>query len=57
MGWGLNAQRLESQQPIQSAPLQLQSIPDPEPGPGQLLLKVKACGVCLTDLHTVEGDL
>lgn len=53
----MNAQRLESQQPIQSAPLQLQSIPDPEPGPGQLLLKVKACGVCLTDLHTVEGDL
>jgi propanol-preferring alcohol dehydrogenase len=29
----------------------------PKPGPGQLLLRVKACGVCRTDLHIVEGDL
>src|SRR5262245_53065201 len=29
----------------------------PEPGAGQLLLKVKACGVCRTDLHVVDGEL
>jgi propanol-preferring alcohol dehydrogenase len=32
-------------------------LPDPEPGPGQLLLSVSACGVCRTDLHIVDGDL
>jgi propanol-preferring alcohol dehydrogenase len=31
--------------------------PDPEPGPGQLLLRVHACGVCRTDLHIVDGEL
>jgi alcohol dehydrogenase, propanol-preferring len=31
--------------------------PMPEPGAGQLLLKVKACGVCRTDLHVVDGEL
>lgn len=30
---------------------------DPESGPGQLLLRVRACGVCRTDLHIVDGDL
>jgi propanol-preferring alcohol dehydrogenase len=29
----------------------------PEPGPGQIRVKVKACGVCRTDLHVVDGDL
>jgi propanol-preferring alcohol dehydrogenase len=29
----------------------------PEPGPGQVRLRVRACGVCHTDLHTVEGEL
>ena len=29
----------------------------PDPGPGQVLLKVHACGVCRTDLHVVDGDL
>jgi len=29
----------------------------PEPGPGQVLLRVRACGVCRTDLHVVDGDL
>lgn len=31
--------------------------PDPEPGPGEVRLRVKACGVCRTDLHVVDGDL
>ncbi|MFF3895425.1 alcohol dehydrogenase catalytic domain-containing protein, partial [Streptomyces sp. NPDC001812] len=29
----------------------------PSPGPGELLLRVEACGVCRTDLHLAEGDL
>ena len=32
-------------------------LPDPRPGPGQVLVEVKACGVCRTDLHVVDGDL
>jgi propanol-preferring alcohol dehydrogenase len=31
--------------------------PAPEPGPAELLVRVRACGVCRTDLHVVEGDL
>src|SRR3954469_18644080 len=37
--------------------LRLEDIPEPEPGPGQVLLRVHACGVCRTDLHIVDGDL
>jgi propanol-preferring alcohol dehydrogenase len=37
--------------------LRLESLPVPEPGPGQVLLRVLACGVCRTDLHIVDGDL
>ncbi|MGD9896754.1 MAG: zinc-dependent alcohol dehydrogenase family protein [Candidatus Methylacidiphilaceae bacterium] len=32
-------------------------LPTPEPGEGELLIKVRACGVCRTDLHVVDGDL
>lgn len=39
------------------APLELRELPRPSPGPGQLLLKVKACGICRTDLHVVDGEL
>jgi propanol-preferring alcohol dehydrogenase len=42
---------------ITQKPLQLEDIPVPEPAPGQIRIKVLACGVCHTDLHTVEGDL
>lgn len=38
-------------------PLQLQDLPKPQPAPGQLLLKVSACGICRTDLHVVDGEL
>ena len=41
----------------QREPLQLEELPDPEPGPGQSLLEVAACGVCRTDLHIVDGEL
>jgi propanol-preferring alcohol dehydrogenase len=39
------------------APLQLRHCDAPEPGPGQILLQVCACGVCRTDLHIVDGEL
>jgi alcohol dehydrogenase, propanol-preferring len=41
----------------QREPLQLRDLPVPEPGEGQVLLRVLACGVCRTDLHVVDGDL
>jgi alcohol dehydrogenase, propanol-preferring len=37
--------------------LEIGETAKPEPGPGQVLLGVRACGVCRTDLHIVEGDL
>jgi len=39
------------------APLKLVERPCPEPGQGQVLLRVTACGVCRTDLHVVDGEL
>lgn len=39
------------------SPLTLRERDPPEPGPGQVLLKVRACAVCRTDLHVVDGDL
>jgi propanol-preferring alcohol dehydrogenase len=38
-------------------PLLARNLPDPVPGPGQLALRVHACGVCRTDLHIVDGEL
>jgi len=38
-------------------PLKLVDLPIPEPKPGELLLKVLACGICRTDLHVVDGEL
>ncbi|HET9700823.1 MAG TPA: alcohol dehydrogenase catalytic domain-containing protein, partial [Burkholderiales bacterium] len=38
-------------------PLRLETLPRPEPGPGQVLLRVRACGVCRTDLHVADGEL
>ncbi len=38
-------------------PLLPRELPDPEPGPGQVLVRVHACGVCRTDLHILDGEL
>jgi propanol-preferring alcohol dehydrogenase len=43
--------------PIETSPLRSVERPDPEPGPGEVRLRVRACGVCRTDLHLAEGDL
>ncbi len=41
----------------QGEPLTPTTLPDPEPGPGQLLLNIKACGVCRTDLHLRDHEI
>lgn len=38
-------------------PLEPADVPEPVPGPGQVLLRVRACAVCRTDLHVVDGEL
>jgi propanol-preferring alcohol dehydrogenase len=38
-------------------PLRLAEVPTPQPGQGQVLVRVKSCGVCRTDLHVVDGEL
>lgn len=53
----MRALRLRRQAPVEEAPLELEEVPRPEPGEGELLLRVRACGMCHTDLHLVEGDL
>jgi propanol-preferring alcohol dehydrogenase len=49
----MRAMILESQR----QQLALATLPDPEPGPGQLLLDIHACGVCRTDLHLRDGEI
>ncbi|MGB9868029.1 MAG: zinc-dependent alcohol dehydrogenase family protein [Bacillota bacterium] len=48
---------LESPAPVEERPLKLAELPVPDPAPGQVRIKVSACGVCHTDLHIVEGEL
>jgi propanol-preferring alcohol dehydrogenase len=42
---------------IGNSPLRLTEVPAPDPGPGEIRLRVYACGICRTDLHVIEGDL
>lgn len=42
---------------VSGSPLRLRDRPVPEAGPGEVLVKVRVCGVCRTDLHVVEGEL
>ncbi|MFW6096788.1 MAG: zinc-dependent alcohol dehydrogenase family protein [Chloroflexota bacterium] len=53
----MQAQQLRKQGPIEERPLELVEKAIPEPNTGQIRLRVSVCGVCHTDLHTVEGDL
>jgi propanol-preferring alcohol dehydrogenase len=48
---------LRAPQPIEHSPLELAEVPKPSPAPGEVLVKVHACGVCRTDLHVTEGEL
>ena len=42
---------------IDTSPLKLREVATPEPGAGEVLIRVEACGICRTDLHVVEGEL
>ena len=53
----MQAMILHSPHPIAENPLVLSEVPVPESAPGQIRLRVHVCGVCHTDLHTVEGEL
>ncbi len=53
----MKAMRLLAARPAEAAPLELADLPRPDPGPGSIRLEVRACGLCHTDLHTVEGEL
>ncbi len=53
----MRALLLERPQPVTSGPLRLVERPDPEPGPGELLVDIEACAVCRTDLQIAEGDI
>lgn len=53
----MRAALLDTPAPIETHPLRLRSVPVPDVGPEQVRVRVRACGVCRTDLHVVEGDL
>jgi propanol-preferring alcohol dehydrogenase len=53
----MKAAVLNSPQDISKRPLHIAEVPRPELVPGHVLLRVRACGVCRTDLHIVEGEL
>jgi len=53
----MKAMVLREPGPAERAPLRLEEAPVPQPGPGEVLLKVRSCGVCHTDLHIMEGEL
>jgi len=48
---------VDAQAPVATSPLHLRDLADPEPGLGEVRVRVLACGVCRTDLHVIEGDL
>ena len=53
----MRAMVLEQPKAAEENPLQMRDVPQPTPGPGQVRVRVAYCGLCHTDLHTVEGDL
>ncbi len=53
----MKAMVLKKCSPIETHPLVLEELPDPEPGRGEIRIRVEACGICRTDLHVIEGEL
>ena len=53
----MRAMEIDRPRPVAQRPLRPAERPVPEPGPGELRVRVEVCGVCRTDLHLVEGDL
>jgi len=48
---------LDAPAPLERAPLRLGELPDPEPGPGEIVLDLDVCGLRRTDIHVVEGEI
>jgi propanol-preferring alcohol dehydrogenase len=48
---------LRAQAPVTSAPLEPAEMTLPEPGPGEIRVRLRCCATCRTDLHVIEGDL
>jgi len=53
----MKAMILEEISPIEKEPLKMVELPDPAPGPKEVLVKISACGVCHTELDEIEGRL
>jgi len=53
----MRAMVLGAVKPVEESPLELKDIPVPEVGPEDILVRVRCCGVCHTDLHVVSGEL
>jgi propanol-preferring alcohol dehydrogenase len=53
----MKAMVLGAAKPVEKGPLELRDVPVPEVGPEDILIKVRCCGVCHTDLHIVTGEL
>ena len=53
----MRAARLHEPADISEAPLEIEQVPKPEPDERELLLRVRVCGACHTDLHIAEGDV
>ncbi|HUU51573.1 MAG TPA: zinc-dependent alcohol dehydrogenase family protein [Candidatus Heimdallarchaeota archaeon] len=53
----MKAMLLKKFAPIDQDPLELTDVPMPEPGAEEILIRINVCGVCHTDLHTIEGEL
>ena len=53
----MRAMQLDRPAPVGDSPLHAVERAVPEPGPGEVLVRVRACGICRTDLHIVEGEL
>lgn len=48
---------LAGAKPVRERPIELREVPTPQPAAGEVRLRVQCCGICHTDLHTVEGEL
>ncbi|MGH7906105.1 MAG: zinc-dependent alcohol dehydrogenase family protein [Candidatus Binataceae bacterium] len=53
----MRAMTIEKPGPIESRPLKAADVAPPQPGAGEILVRISRCGVCRTDLHVAEGDL
>jgi propanol-preferring alcohol dehydrogenase len=53
----MRAAVIHAQRPVEDRPVRLEERAPPDPGAGEVRVRVRACGVCHTDLHIAEGDL